>query len=129
MTTTTDTIPNARLTARRRLPRVRLVLAAFVVGAILASAGAAVSLAAYAQIHAGKVLPGVHVGAVDLSGLDRAAATERLKDRYASYGQGQVVLSVGATTEQISYSDIGRGPDLDAMLDAAFAVGRGGSAA
>jgi vancomycin resistance protein YoaR len=129
MTTTTDTIPNAGLATRRRLPRARTVVVAFVVGAILATTAGAFSLAAYSQMHAGKILPGVHVGAVDVSGLDRAAAAERLKAQFASYGQGTLALSVGATSEQISYADLGRRPDMDAMLDAAFAVGRGGSAA
>ncbi|HEY3071287.1 MAG TPA: VanW family protein, partial [Candidatus Limnocylindrales bacterium] len=129
MTTTTETIATPALPARRRVPRVRSVVAAFVVGAILATTAGAVSLAAYSQMHAGKILPGVHVGTVDVSGLDRTVAADRLKAAFASYGQGKLVLSVGTTSEQIAYSDIGRGPDVNAMLDAAFAVGRGGSAA
>ena len=129
MTTTTETIATPALPARRRVPRVRSVVAAFVVGAILATTAGAVSLAAYSQMHAGKILPGVHVGTVDVSGLDRAVAADRLNAAFASYGQGKLVLSVGTTSEQIAYSDIGRGPDVNAMLDAAFAVGRGGSAA
>ena len=77
MTTTTETIATPALPARRRVPRVRSVVAAFVVGAILATTAGAVSLAAYSQMHAGKILPGVHVGTVDVSGLDRAVAADR----------------------------------------------------
>src|SRR5437764_67322 len=78
MTTTTETIATPALPARRRVPRVRSVVAAFVVGAILATTAGAVSLAAYSQMHAGKILPGVHVGTVDVSGLDRAVAADQL---------------------------------------------------
>ena len=127
MTTTTETIP-ATGAAGRRLPRLRTIVLAFVVGIILASISAAVGLAAYTQMQQGRVLPGVRVGTVDISGLDRAAAADRLHAAYGSYGQGHVLVTIGTTTHEIPYSEVDRRADVDAMLDAAFAVGRGGSA-
>ena len=100
MTTTTETIP-ATGAAGRRLPRLRTIVLAFVVGIILASISAAVGLAAYTQMQQGRVLPGVRVGTVDISGLDRAAAADRLHAAYGSYGQGHVLVTIGTTSDAI----------------------------
>jgi vancomycin resistance protein YoaR len=74
-----------------------------------------------------RVLPGVHVGSVDLSGMTHDEAIAELKSSYAYLGQGEVTLTtpVGATT--ITYQQVDRGPDVEAMVDAAMAVGHTGS--
>lgn len=128
MTTTTDTVPVvARPT--RRIPRVRVVLVAFLLGVIAATGLGGAGLYAYASSHADRVVPGVHVGTVDLSNLDRQAAATRLVEAYGSYGAGHVVLTDGVVRESINYSALGRRLDVDAILDQAFAVGRTGNAA
>ncbi len=75
----------------------------------------------------GKTLPGVSVGGVDISGLDRAAAADRLAEELPSLSSGEAVINVAGTTEVVPFADLGRGYETDAMLDAAFAVGRAGN--
>jgi vancomycin resistance protein YoaR len=81
---------------------------------------------AVASSYSGRVLPGVHAGSVDLSGLTRDQAIARLQTEYAYLGQGEVtvITPVGAAT--ITYQQAGRGPDVEAMADAAMAVGHSG---
>jgi vancomycin resistance protein YoaR len=128
MTTTTEVV-TAPTIATRRLPRVRVLLAAFGFGLVVAAAGAAAGLYAYDQAHNGRIMHGVRVGTVDLSDLDRETAAARLRDGFASYGQGTVTLADGDVRRTVPYADLGRGPDVDAMLDEAFAVGRNGTVA
>jgi vancomycin resistance protein YoaR len=126
MTTTTETeLPAALDSARpRRWPR---VLVAFVLGLGLALVLAAGGVFAYEQAHAGKIGAGVHAGSVDLSGLTREQAAARLTAAYASLSQGQLSLSLPDGAAKVSYADLGRRVDVNAMLDAALAVGRSGN--
>jgi vancomycin resistance protein YoaR len=132
MTTTTEPVAapsvsaETQTAATRRLPRLRSVLAAFGLGIVIAVTASAAGLYAYDQVHADQVMPGVHVGSVDLSGLDRATAAARIREAYASAAQGSVVLVDGVTTDTIPFSDLGRGIAVDQLLDQAFAVGRTG---
>ena len=118
--TSTDATRRPR---RRRFPFVRLI-AAFLVGIVLAGALGAGALYAYDNHYAARVLPGVSVGPVDLSGLDRAAARARLAQAYAAFGQGRLVVRLADEETAIGYAELGRAPDLDTMLDEAFGVGR-----
>jgi vancomycin resistance protein YoaR len=126
-TTTPDSVGVALPEARRASGRVRFAVA-FIVGLLLATVAGAGALYAYDQHYVGRVLPGVRVGPVDLSGLDPATATERLRDAYGSLSEGEIVLTTPAGDTRIGYADIGRGPDLEAMLAEAMAVGRDGNA-
>ena len=125
-TTTPDSIGVAVPETRRPSGRVRFAVA-FMVGLLLATVVGAGALYAYDQQYLGRVLPGVRVGAVDLSGLEPAVAAERLRDVYGSLSQGEIVLKAPQGTTTISYADIGRGPDIEAMLAEALAVGREGN--
>ncbi|MGZ8514714.1 MAG: VanW family protein, partial [Candidatus Limnocylindrales bacterium] len=100
---------------------------AFILGlaaALLLGVGA---LYAYDRQFTGRILPGVHVGSVDLSGLNADEARAALQEAYGSLSDGRLVLTGAAGEHVISYADIGRRADLDAMLDEAIAVGRDGS--
>jgi vancomycin resistance protein YoaR len=81
----------------------------------------------YGLSHAydGKIMPGVHVGKVDLSGKTRAQAIATLNSAYSYLGKGQVVVTTPGGSGTISYKDAGRGPNSAAMADAAMSVGRG----
>jgi vancomycin resistance protein YoaR len=125
-TTTPDSVGIAVPETRRPSGRVRFAVA-FIVGLLLATVVGAGALYAYDQQYIGRVLPGVRIGTVDLSGLDATAAGERLREAYASLGEGEIVLSSPAGDTTISYADIGRGPDVEAMLADALAIGRDGN--
>ncbi len=109
--------------AQRTSLRFRFAVA-FLVGLVAVGALGVGALYAYEQQYAGKVLPGVRVGDVDLSGLTPTAARAALADRYERFGSGRVVLSGPAGEMTIGYGSIGRAPDLDAMIAAALAAGR-----
>lgn len=84
-------------------------------------------LYAWDQQYSGRVLPGVHVGATDLGGLTREQAEAALTDAYGWIGTGQIALTgPDGDVTNVSYADVGRGPDTAALLDAAMAVGRPG---
>ena len=74
-----------------------------------------------------KVMPHVSVAGVELGGLDRAAAGERLTTSLPSLSSGSLTVRVDGTPTSISYERLGRAYDTDAMLDAAFGVARDGS--
>jgi hypothetical protein len=81
----------------------------------------------YAGSYNGRILPGVHVGSVDLSGLTHDQAIAKLQGSFTYLGQGEVTITtpVGVTT--ITYQQLGRQPDVEAMTDAAMAVGHSGN--
>ncbi len=112
--------------SRRGFPIGRLLLA-FILGLLLAGGVAVGALYAYDQQYVDRILPGVRVGSVDLSGLDRATARDRLEQAYASFGEGTVEVKLGESSTTISFAEIGRKADVDRMLDDAFAVGRSSS--
>jgi vancomycin resistance protein YoaR len=72
-------------------------------------------------------LPNVSVGGVPLSGLDRAAAEQRLVEQLPSLRAGSATIGVDGEEFVVGYAEVGRGYEMDAMLDSAFAVGRTGS--
>ena len=123
--TTTETLEQVSEPGRPS-PWLRFALSA---GAGLAATlliGAA-ALYAYDQQYAGRILPGVRIGSVDLSGLTPDAARAELQQAYGSFDDGRIVLTGVADQQVISYAEIGRGPDIDTLLSAALAVGRTGS--
>jgi vancomycin resistance protein YoaR len=91
---------------------------------LLAIAGASASLA---LTHANRVLPGVSVAGIEVGGLDREAALERLEAQLPSLSDGTVTLQVDDLERRIPVADLGRSYDLEASVDAAFAVARSGN--
>lgn len=75
----------------------------------------------------GTIAPGVHVGSIDLSGLDEAGARAVLTQAFAFAGNGQITVTADSTTATISYASIDRRVDIDTLIAEAFAVGRTGS--
>ena len=69
--------PVGKAIRRRRARIVRRLLVAFLLGLALSFALAAAALVAWDLSYESRVLPGVHVGATDLSGLDRAVQRPR----------------------------------------------------
>jgi vancomycin resistance protein YoaR len=83
--------------------------------------------AAYVSLHEGRVLPGVSVGGVSISGLDRGGAQAALAKSLPDVGSGSLTVKIGNQSQIISYADIDRAYETDTMLDEAFSVGRGGT--
>jgi vancomycin resistance protein YoaR len=90
-------------------------------GASVVAASLAVDVA-----HAGRIMPGVRVAGVSLAGLDRAAAEARLRAELPPPGGGGITVRVDGTAVRLSNEELARGWDIDRMVDAAFAVARGG---
>jgi vancomycin resistance protein YoaR len=95
----------------------------FAIG-VLVLVGVSVGIAVSAGSN---VLNGVNVAGVELTGLDRSAAAERLGNQLPALDTGTAVVSVGETEMAVPYADLGRGYETDAMLDAALGVGRSGN--
>ena len=80
----------------------------------------------YARVHDGHMLPGVDVGGVSVGGLSRAQAEAQLRQSLPDLSQGELTLRVAGEATPISYAELGRDYDMDAMLDQALGVGRAG---
>jgi vancomycin resistance protein YoaR len=99
----------------------RLVLAGGLVVVLAAGMVAAQELSA-----AGQVRRGVRVGGVDLSGLTRTAAADRLRAAAGSIQAAPLALQAGEATVRVARSRAGVELDVEASLAAAMEVGRGG---
>ncbi|HEY8869489.1 MAG TPA: VanW family protein [Candidatus Limnocylindrales bacterium] len=111
--------------ARRR--RAAPFLAAFVFGVLAVIAIAAGAAYAFDQQFNGRILPGVHVGSTDLTGLTAGQAASRLTTDFAALGQGSMILSGDGQVVVVTYADLDRHLDVTATVDAALAIGRSGS--
>ena len=109
---------------QRRWPRVAI---AFVAGFVLCLLVAGGGLLAHDASLDGRVLPGVSVGGVDLSGLDRAGARTALTVAFGHLGEGHVVVRTTAGDVAIPFADFGRRAEVDAMVDEALRTGRSGT--
>jgi vancomycin resistance protein YoaR len=112
---------------RRRHGRLVGFAVAFMVGVVAALFVLSAAAFAYSRVYGNRVLPGVHVGSVDLSGLTRDEAIARLQTGYAYLGQGEVTVTTPVGVSTITYQQVGRGPDFEMMADAAMAVGHSGN--
>ena len=65
---------------------------AFLISLLAGLALGAGALYAYDREYTGRVLPGVSVGGIDLSGLSPDAAAAKLHDAYDHFGEGQAVV-------------------------------------
>ncbi|HYM83733.1 MAG TPA: VanW family protein, partial [Candidatus Dormibacteraeota bacterium] len=127
MTSSSETVPpaaEAALSVGRTWPRFAI---AFAIGLVAILAVGVAGMYAYDSAYDGRILPGVRVGTVDLSGKDRDQAAAALRSAYASYATGELVVHTSLGDRTIPYFDFGRSADVDAMIDAAMAVGRAGS--
>jgi vancomycin resistance protein YoaR len=123
---TTATLANPRILFMPGPPRRGMLvgfLATLAVGFFL-MLGVSLGVAAG---HEGQVLPGVQVAGVSVAGLDRASAAARLESQLPSLASGAVTVVVDGTPVEVPYADIGRAYRVDAMVDAAFGIGRSGN--
>jgi vancomycin resistance protein YoaR len=116
-------------TTTRPRPRAALRFAiAFLVGLIAAMALGVGALYAYDQQYQGRVLPGVRVADIDLAGLTREEAVDRVAAAYTWVGQGAIQVNTPDGPLKVPYRLLQRRVDAEALVDAALGVGRSGSA-
>ena len=125
-TTTPETIGLPVETERRSRPRWRFGLA-FGVGLLAVLVLGIAAMAWYDAQYVGRVLPGVSVGTVDLSGLPPEEASSALAAEYADLADGELVLAGPDGPIVVPYADLGRRADVEAMVADAMAVGRAGN--
>ena len=89
--------------------------------ALLAAASIGVSV-----VNAGRIMPGVRTGGVEVGGLDRAAAASRLEAQLPSLTAGSVEVTIGDESVAVPVSELGRRYEIDAMLSDAYGVARSG---
>ncbi|MBI2776924.1 MAG: VanW family protein [Chloroflexi bacterium] len=120
------TVPDSAVGLPRRRGARRFAVAFLfgVLGVLAVSAGA---LAALESSNTGRVLPGIHAGTVDLSGLSPSEARDRLVAAYATLGDGELVLTAAGTSRTITFASLSRRLDVDTLVDRAMAVGRSGA--
>ena len=99
---------------------------AFLLGVSIVVGAGGAGLYAYGQQYSGKVLPGVSVGGVDLSGLTPEAAAAAIAEAIGALAAGVITLPGPEGELTIGFKEIARGPDTRVMLDAALAAGRQG---
>jgi len=121
---TTITLPRRLIRPVATRPARRSFLIGFfstLAAGVLALAGASTIVGITAD---GQVLSGVRVGGVAVGGLTRAEAEARLSQQLPSLSAGSATIVAGGVEETVTYADLGRGYELDAMVGAALGVGR-----
>jgi vancomycin resistance protein YoaR len=129
---TAEPLPNPAIDAqpaRSMHPhRVRTRFLATFLISLLAVLGVGVgALYAYDQQYHDRILPGVHVGAVDLSGLTPDQASARLQAAYDGFGKGQVILTAGSRNIPLAYERFHREADVESMVNQAMTIARAGN--
>ena len=129
MTTITPDRPLDGPASRREQGSIRArFLFAFLFGLLGALALGAGALYAYDLQYDGRILPGIPVGGVDLSGLSPNEARARLAAAYDALDDGEVVLTSSRGERTISFAQLGRRLDVDGLVAEAVAAGRAGGA-
>ena len=122
--------PPAAGMSKARISRKRIFLgfaAAFVVSALLGLLLVLAVAVGISESYANRILPGVRVGSVDVSGLSRDQAIAKLQSDLSYLGKGEVTVTTPVGTSTITYEQAGRGPDVQVMADAAMSVGHSGN--
>lgn len=114
----------AAVPRRRVWPR---LLAGFVFGFVLCLGLVVGALLAWDASYDGRVLTGVGVGGVDLSGLDHDQGSAALGAAFASYDEGRVVIRTSAGDVFVPYREFSRRAEVEAMVDMAMRTGRMGT--
>lgn len=106
----------------RRRTRAVLLLGILPLLGVGAVAG---GLVAWDAGYEARILPGVHVGRVDLSGMDGTAAAVAIEAAYP-VGNGRIILRGPDADLEIPFADMGRRLDTPALVAEAMASGRAG---
>jgi vancomycin resistance protein YoaR len=99
----------------------------FVIGSLFGVLVVLGALAAFGQSYAGRVLPGIVLGGVDIGGMTEPEARQALDAALGGLEDGQIELVSSRTTAVIPFADVGRVIDDEGMLAGALAHGRDGT--
>jgi vancomycin resistance protein YoaR len=124
MTTDTQTLP---VTARASGFTWRRFLIAFLATLVILLAVAAVGTYVYASGNAGRILSGVSIGGVSVSGLSPDDARQKLQSALPNVAAGTLTIEAGNVEQKINYADIGRAYNVDTSIAEAMSVGRTGN--
>ena len=124
---TTATLPRRIIRPVATRPARRSVLFGLVATLATGLLALVATSAAIGVVAGSTVLAGVNVGDIALEGLDRSAAAQRLSSELPALDTGRAVVRSGETEIEVPYADLGRRYDVDAMVNAAFEVGRSGN--
>ena len=123
---TTATLPRRFIRPVSTAPARRSMLIGFAITLAVGLAVLVGTSVALAVAAGDSVMRGVSVAGIDLAGLNGSAAHERLAERLPSLSTGEAVVDIDDTQYVVTYGEIGRANDLDAMVAAAMSVGRNG---
>ena len=100
---------------------------AFVVGTVLGLLLTIAALIGVGKAYAGRIMPGVGIDGINLGGLTQSDARQALANAFGGLEQGSVTVRSSLGSTKVLFADLGRHVDVDAMVDRAATVGRGGS--
>jgi lipoprotein-anchoring transpeptidase ErfK/SrfK len=101
-----------------------LVVLAAVLGVGLLSAGAAYAAMRYEHAHAGRILPGVSIEGVDVSGMTRAQAIEAVRAAAHAELSKPVTITVGHDHWTVSPATLGQRATVTAAVARAMKAGQ-----
>jgi vancomycin resistance protein YoaR len=119
MNSASFTIPQQASIITRIMIAVLLGISLFLMGAFVWSIG-------YQLIHVGKILPGVSVAGVDLSGLNRGDAAEKLSQTLSYPVKGRVLFRDGERIWLATPAELGMTFDPSTSARMAYSLGRAG---
>lgn len=115
--------------ARRKHGRRRhrgLTVALVAVGALaLVGGGTAYAAYRYDASSADRILPGVTVAGVDVSGMTRDEAVRQVAEHADATLEGELTVTAGGQTWTVTPAALGMSADVDSAVDEAFAVADG----
>jgi vancomycin resistance protein YoaR len=109
------------------VPRPGRAAARFVAGTLLGVLLVFGAIAGFGQAYAGRILPGVVIGSLDVSGLTVAQAGAALEAALGHLEDGQITIRSTRDAAAVSFADLGRVVETETMIAEAMAIGRGGS--
>ena len=98
------------------------------IGAVLLALLLSLLLIAWQAVLRDRIVPGLHIGEVDLSGMTAAEAAAALHEEFAPLTERIFVLRDGERAWQARGSELGLRIATEDMLDRAFALGHTGAA-
>jgi vancomycin resistance protein YoaR len=116
-----------QIARRLAVPRPGKAAVRFVAGMLFGVLVVLVGIAALGQSYAGRILPGVTIGTVDVSGLTPGQAQAALDVAFGGLESGTVTVRSTTAPLVIQFADLARRVDDPAMIAAAMDLGRSGT--